>query len=342
MKKTSVYQICLVFLLVIVMMDGIACLPARSETQVRRFSEMFGYLDVASCIVFHPLLDYYSIGAETFTRKPPPGQTKEQVREEMVTKLRERGRLVRSAKEKIEKFRQEIRVLEKEKTKIQGDMKIALEKERLTYLKSLGSTELESEIKAFETEYTARCEEIESEYLDRVKKTRTKIEEYGNTYRNLKQQVNQVIYQGVHEKQATVKTITEDIELVTRLVAKKREISVIVNTSVIRETRRKEPENWENIFREQYDYERFEAALFEGWFEPADLYHEYSRRYQQKNEFLKPFGTTRLLNDVFVVGGTDLTEDVIKGLLIKYKVSGRRMDEALKIYREARESRFGW
>jgi len=136
--------------------------------------------------------------------------------------------------------------------------------------------------------------------------------------------------------------VIDDIELVLRLVAKKRGLSVVANSTVIREGRREKPSSWKDIFKEKYDYERFEEALFEGWLKPPDLYAEYSKRFRHKDEYLKPFGTARLLNDVFVIGGTDITEDVITGLLVKYKVSGKQMDKALELLKEYRESRFGW
>ncbi len=184
--------------------------PAGAQTGVKRFSELFGYVDVAACILFHPLMDYYSISAETFSKKPQAGQTRREIKLEMAAKLGDWGKQVKESKKRIEEYRKQIKKLEVQQSRVKQKMKDDLEKERVSYVRLLDSTELESESKRIEAEYSARCEQIESQYLQQVKKIRKKIEKYGTSYQDLKREVNEILYQGVHDKQETIKTIIDD------------------------------------------------------------------------------------------------------------------------------------
>lgn len=340
LKKTAQLAIILVVCLALPVV-----LPStvRSKPVVQRFSQAFGYLDVASCILFHPLMDQYSLQAETFSKPPRSAKTEQEVRQEMADRLSEWGQTVKRAKETIEKFQKDIRKLEDKQAELKKELKLELDKARRAYVSKLNSTELDSVALELEQQYNARCEELEAEYFHEIRLLQDSIEAYGEKYEDLKRTVDIILYQRVEEKRDTVKRMVDDIVLVSRIVARKRNISVVFNTTVLWRQNDQKTASWRDIYREQYDYERFKAALFKGWMEPGDLSLEYSQRMKKKEMYLKPFVNTSLLNDMFVVGGADITEDVIRGLLIKYKVSGQKMDKTLSIYRKLSEGyTTGW
>jgi len=329
----------LIFLVSIVLFAGLSG-HAQAARKVA-ISSVFGQVDVAMVIIFHPLMDFYYPKEKLFTYEFDRKTTVEALNKEFSRRYEARRKAIEEAKQKIKQMQESIakfhsqKMLKREECRrnlnnIKAAMNIALSK--VTDAKA---------IEKLEKEYHEKILAEERKYSDIARQIGNKLESIGEMYELEKSRVRVATFADADRQMDYFRQITREVEDAIYKAAENMKVSIVFNGTSIRrrtrETRKTYTESWKRVNLDD-PYTRFGSVSLNANDFLMKGEQKYSSRLNKLESYISRFEGSAVLEDLFLLGGTDLTPEVIRILHKQHGYSDSEIAEIIKSFEKITSS----
>lgn len=298
-------------------------------------SSAFGQVDLALVLIFHPSMDYYYPREGLFTYEFEKSLSKEEVSKKFEKLLSQRKKGIDEAVVKIKKMQNSISSFIEQKNRKKSKCQQNINILRNEMAAKLNRATSQTQRQKIENEYKIKIEKEEETYSSFSRQIENKLDSIGRMYDFEKSRVQNITYADADKQNSFIEEIVKEIESAVTEAAKESKTSVVFNGQILRaqnkKIKTKRTQAWKDIFQDS-PFQRFGNSSLNaaGHFLPDDV--KYSSRLAQYSQYSKKFKNQPLFNSVFLVGGTDLTPNVIRIVHERNGYSEKQINKILKVY----------
>ncbi|MCK5685020.1 hypothetical protein KAJ27_12900 [bacterium] len=294
-----------------------------------------GYVDISSLCVIHPISDFYYAHEKSFV-KPYEGDTIKEREREFKDRMIDRKRKVAEAKKKIESLRVKIKQEEKKKDLIRNRLDTKIRMMRSSMIDKLRKMPSKNR-KSYRNRIEKQVKKLENEIYKKYKKSDEKIAKIANNYKKYKSLVNTTFYAESDQKQEIVNKIIEDIYQAVKKIGRQKKFDQIFNSSFFGNRLHSLHQNqYELLFNEKNDYQMFKVIPSYALGIAGDKKEYYKNKLNSQSTYIEPFWNSNFIRKALIVGGEDITVQIIKIVFSKYGKPASDIEAAVNAYNNAK------
>jgi hypothetical protein len=282
-------------------------------------------------------MDFYYPREGLFTYEFEKSLSQKDVQEKFEKLLEERKKNIDQAVVRIKKMQDSISSFVEEKNKRQSKCQQKVNSYRHEMNNALSRAASQKERSQIEDKYKNLIIQEEKNYSSYARQVENKLDSIGKMYELEKSRVRNITYADADKQNSFVQEIVKDIESAVKEAAFQSRTSVVFNAQILRasniENQKKSVQAWRDIFKES-QYQRFGTTSLNSaaHFLPDNV--KYKSRIAQYTQYSKKFKNQPLFNNVFLLGGTDLTPAVIEIIHKRKGYSDKKIKQILQAYHD--------
>jgi|GEM_PF-6772263 len=351
-KKNSSLIILGVILLSISFFAGSSATAAEKKKNQQSHEIKMGYADLSALLVFHPYMQYYSLDSNIFIRPLKDGLTKT----EFLGQIRDRQEKYRILKENTE---YEVKIMQQDAVSVENEInklrvKVSREQALANQKYSEEYTKLfdEKSRKERTEAYHRQLSQLDRDYYDEKKKLDELKNGYYSKINDSIGKIHEVDYLNDKDSSTFFSEILKEISETLSQVASEKNVpfvlnsnfissftpietivdNVYVNSPVTIKTTLPLAPNYGYLLDSVDDSSYSTTSEIEA--KKESIKAECVKLFNKRADVARLFSKYRILNQMVLVGGVDLTPDVLEALLKKHKVSEYKIPVIISALRD--------